>query len=110
MDEEFKTITTVPKFDGTKASYPKWVLVFQSYCANKGFGTALQSSTAGLPPTDSSVPQDKDEEAKWNLAKKRNAAAMNAISLACQDSEQMISLIWDAIDSDWPQGVAWKTW
>jgi hypothetical protein len=35
---------------------------------------------------------------------------MNAMTLACQDSEQMISLIWDAIDTDWPQGVAWKAW
>jgi hypothetical protein len=110
LEMEIKGAKNLPLFDGKKENYPAFALVFTSYCGTHGFGDALQKSTAGLPPTNASVSSDDATAKKWALAKKQNAAAIHALSLACQGSTTMISLIWDTVDQDWPQGGAWKAW
>jgi precorrin isomerase len=114
-EDEAKGLSSVPKFDGKKESYAKWRLVFGAYSANKSFGSSLKATTAGLPSKESVVESKKTEaEAKtkegaaWAKAKKNNAAAVAAISLACQESEYALSLVMDSIDDDWPNGLAWK--
>jgi hypothetical protein len=114
-EEEAKGLSSVPKFDGKKESYAKWRLVFGAYAANKNFRGSLKATTAGLPSKESVVTSVKTEadaknkeEAAWTKAKKNNAAAVAAISLACQESEYALSLVMDSIDNDWPNGLAWK--
>jgi hypothetical protein len=113
-DEAAKGLSSVPKFDGKKESYAKWRLVFGAYPANKNFGTSLKATTARLPSKESVVESKKEgdakakEEASWAKAKKNNAAAVAAISLACQESDYALSLVMDSIDDDWPNGLAWK--
>jgi precorrin isomerase len=113
-DDAAKGLSSVPKFDGKKESYAKWRLVFGAYAANKNFGSSLKATTAGLPLKESAVDSKKEgdsrvkEEASWAKAKKNNAAAVAAISLACQESDYALSLVMDLIDDNWPQGLAWK--
>ena len=107
-EDEAKGLSSVPKFDGKKESYAKWRLVFGAYAANKNFGTSLKATTAGLPSKESVVESKKEadaktkEEASWAKAKKNNAAAVAAISLACQESDYALSLVMDWIEYDWP--------
>jgi precorrin isomerase len=113
-EDEANGLSSVPKFDCKKESYAKWRLVFRAYAANKNFRTSLKATMAGLPSKEAMVESKKEgdstvkEEASWAKAKKNNAAAVAAISLACQESEYALSLVMDSIDDDWPNGLAWK--
>jgi hypothetical protein len=103
-----KGIGSVPKFDGKKESFPKWLLVFGGYAASKGFAVSLKETTSGLPVTQATRGSTEAEKKRNALAVKQNAIAIAALALAFQDSDTLISYIQESMDDEWPQGVAWK--
>ena len=97
----------LPKFDGAYKTFQVWWTRFMAYAAVYRFVQALRiGGEHDLPATeDTVIDTTTDEGKREEAAKKRNALAMANLTMAFT-SESTMGLVYKAMSTDWPSGLA----
>jgi hypothetical protein len=98
----------LPVFDGMYEKFQIWWVRFIAFATVFKFAEALksggESALIGLRDADM-IDETTNDGKEQAAAKKRNAIAMANLTMAFT-SETTMGLVWKAMSSDWPGGLA----
>eukprot|EP00957_Ditylum_brightwellii_P087377 6650871-Ditylum_brightwellii.AAC.1 len=112
MDKEMFSIKSVRllSFDGTAKLFQMWWLWFLPYAPVYGFMQSMQHSIDfNLPDREASIIDETDAAAAVAIkkAKRSNTIVMASFTMAFT-SESLIGMVYAAMTTDWPSGLAYK--
>ena len=105
MSDSNKSIA-LPTFNGKVEDYQVWWTKFMAFATAKGFEQALLGRETDLPAMQKTTLDPAKDKEKIE-AKQRNSLAM-AYLLSALKTQADISMAYDAMDTDWPGGLACK--
>ena len=107
-DDYVSTKASLPKFNGAHKDFQVYWTRFMAFAAVYRFTQALgDTAEADLPTSDSEVLDPNDAGDKKKIAARaRNNKAMANLTMSFQ-SEQLMGLIYKAINTDWPGALAY---
>ena len=99
----------LPIFDGTEKKFQMWWIRFKAYATVHKFRQALDVGGETYMPLseDEAIDETTEDGKKEVKAKARNAVAMANLTMAFT-SEGTMKLVYKAMTSDWPSGLAHK--
>jgi hypothetical protein len=106
-DEYVSTKVTLPKFTGSHKSYQIWWTRMMAYASVYRFTQAMITTPeADMPASDADVIDTTTDKGKRQRAcKARNAVAVANLTMAFE-TDQLMSLVYQAQTTDWPGGLA----
>jgi hypothetical protein len=109
MDSAGVKSVRLPSFDGTSDKFQIWWTRFMAYAGVHGFIQALKiGGESDMPDKEEMVLDATDDVDKKKIAaKKRNAIAMAHLTMALT-TEGSMALVFEAMDENWPAGLAHK--
>jgi hypothetical protein len=109
MDSAGFMSVRLPSFDGTSDKFQIWWTRFMAYAGVHGFIQALKiGGESDMPDKEETVLDATDDVDKKKIAaKKRNAIAMVHLTMALT-TEGSMALVFEAMDKNWPAGLAHK--
>ena len=107
MSESNKSVV-LPTFTGNDEDFQTWWTKFLAFATAKGVVEALLGKEANLPAQNSTPLDESNDAEKLQIkARNRNNLAMAYLMTAFQ-SDADLSLTYEAMDDDWPGGLAYK--